>query len=392
MNAPFERVVLLETSGAKHLVNLDRETVKIPSVGVVRADTLQGLLGRRWTIGDRTFLVMVPSIRDEIESVRREAQIIGTKDAPALLWNCDVKPGDFVLEIGAGSGALTLALAHAVGSKGRVVTYDIRPEFLDRARDNVTAADLEGVVEFKIGDGRKGVVERGADAMILDIPDPWEAVDGAATVLRPCGHFASYSPNMEQVNRTVATLRKSTFVEIRSVEIIEREILAATITLLVFAFVGNYIFFVFGTSIPAFRIAGGILLFTIAFSMMQGERSRTQLTAQDRAEALEREAAGIVPLGIPMMAGPGAITTVMVLMAEASFPTFDMGQIAVIVGSILATMGITWVLLYQADRVFSRIGRMGAYAISRIIGLILAAIAVQFVILGIQGAIVSYFR
>ncbi|TLZ92999.1 MAG: NAAT family transporter [Methanobacteriota archaeon] len=174
--------------------------------------------------------------------------------------------------------------------------------------------------------------------------------------------------------------------------VIQKAILAATITLLVFAFVGNYIFFVFGTSIPAFRIAGGILLFTIAFSMMQGERSRTQLTAQDRAEALEREAAGIVPLGIPMMAGPGAITTVMVLMAEASFPTFDMGQIAVIVGSILATMGITWVLLYQADRVFSRIGRMGAYAISRIIGLILAAIAVQFVILGIQGAIVSYFR
>src|SRR2546425_609441 len=66
--------------------------------------------------------------------------------------------------------------------------------------------------------------------------------------------------------------------------------------------------------------------------------------------------------------------------------------ITLLVGSILATMGITWVLLYQADRVFSRIGRMGAYAISRIIGLILAAIAVQFVILGIQGAIVSYFR
>src|SRR5213080_2481407 len=137
-------------------------------------------------------------------------------------------------------------------------------------------------------------------------------------------------------------------------------------------------------------LAATITLF--AFSMMQGERSRTQLTAQDRAEALEREAAGIVPLGIPMMAGPGAITTVMVLMAEASYPSFDMGQIAVIIGSILATMGITWVLLYQADRVFGRIGRMGAYAISRIIGLILAAIAVQFVILGIQGAIVSYFR
>jgi multiple antibiotic resistance protein len=167
--------------------------------------------------------------------------------------------------------------------------------------------------------------------------------------------------------------------------VIEKAVLAATLTLLVFAFVGNYIFFVFGTSIPAFRIAGGILLFTIAFSMMQGERSRTQLTPQDRQEALEREAVGIVPLGIPMLAGPGAITTVMVLMATASDP-LDMAAIAVIMASILGTMVITWILLVEADRVFRRIGRMGAYAISRIMGLILAAIAVQFVILGIKGA------
>ena len=167
--------------------------------------------------------------------------------------------------------------------------------------------------------------------------------------------------------------------------VIQKAVLAATITLLVFAFVGNYIFFVFGTTIPAFRIAGGIVLFSIAFSMMQGERSRTQLTPQDRQEALEREAVGIVPLGIPMLAGPGAITTVMVLMASASAP-LDMSAIAIIVGSILGTMGITWVLLVEAEWVFRRIGRMGAYAISRIMGLILAAIAVQFVILGIKGA------
>ena len=173
--------------------------------------------------------------------------------------------------------------------------------------------------------------------------------------------------------------------------VMQKAVLAATITLLVFAFVGNYIFFLFGTSIPAFRIAGGILLFSIAFSMMQGERSRTQLTAQDRQEALEREAVGVVPLGIPMLAGPGAITTVMVLMAEASSPGFDVPRIALIVVSILVTMAITWLSLRNADGVFQRIGRMGAYAISRIMGLILAAIAVQFVILGIQGAILAYF-
>ncbi len=173
--------------------------------------------------------------------------------------------------------------------------------------------------------------------------------------------------------------------------VIERAVLAATATLLVFAFAGNYIFAFLGTSLPAFRIAGGILLFSIAFSMMQGERSRTQLTAQERQEALEQETVGIVPLGIPMLAGPGAITTVMVLMAEASSPLETM-RVAVIITSILVTMGLGWLMLANADRIFSRLGRTGAYAISRIMGLLLAAIAVQFIILGIQGAYLDYFR
>jgi multiple antibiotic resistance protein len=174
--------------------------------------------------------------------------------------------------------------------------------------------------------------------------------------------------------------------------VIERAILAATLALLIFALVGNYVFLIFGTSIPAFRIAGGILLFSIAFSMMQGERSRTQLTPQDRQEALEREAIGIVPLGIPMLAGPGAITTVIALMADATSPGLDTLRVVVILGSILGTMLASWIMLTYADVIFRRIGRMGAYAISRIMGLILAAIAVQFIILGIQGAIALYFR
>src|SRR5207247_8919614 len=114
------RVVILEPSGAKHLVVLDQEIVSVPAVGVVRADTLRELVGRRWTVGGRTFLVLTPSIRDHVELLRRQAQIIGPKDAPVLVWNCDLKPGDFVVDVGAGSGAVTLASAHAVGSKGRV--------------------------------------------------------------------------------------------------------------------------------------------------------------------------------------------------------------------------------------------------------------------------------
>ena len=173
--------------------------------------------------------------------------------------------------------------------------------------------------------------------------------------------------------------------------VVDKAVLAATLTLVLFAFLGNYIFAFFGTSIPAFRIAGGILLFAVAFSMIQGERPKSQLTAQDQKDALEKEAVGIVPLGIPMLAGPGAITTVMVLMAEASAPV-DPVKVAIIVVDVLVTMAITFAMLSRADWIFKRIGRMGAYAFARVMGIILAAVAVQFVILGIRGALDLYFR
>ncbi len=164
--------------------------------------------------------------------------------------------------------------------------------------------------------------------------------------------------------------------------VIEKAILAATITLILFAFFGYYIFIVFGTTLPAFEVAGGILLFRVGLSMMQGERPRTQLTQQDREEALQREVVGVVPLGIPMFAGPGAITTVIVLMTGAYVP-FDPLQIAVVIGSVLATMLVGWFLLRNADRIFQRVGRMGIYAFSRIMGIMVAAVAVQFVFSGI---------
>ncbi len=217
------RLVLLDSGGGKHLVTLDRETVNVPWLGVVRAEALRALVGRKWTVGGRSFLVLTPSIRDAVGSVTRQAQIVGPKDAPSLVWNSDLKAGDFVVEAGAGSGALTIALAHAVGPSGRVVTYDLRQDFLDVARQNVEASGLAARVESKVGDIREAIDERDADAFVLDIPDPWAALGTAWETLRPCGHLASYSPNIEQVIRTAAALRGGAFVEVRTLEIIERE-------------------------------------------------------------------------------------------------------------------------------------------------------------------------
>src|SRR5947207_14593961 len=166
-------------------------------------------------------------------------------------------------------------------------------------------------------------------------------------------------------------------------DIVSKACLTATITLGVFAVFGQWIFAGFGFTIPAFKIAGGVLLFGVALEMLHGERPRSRLTAQEREETLERDEVAIVPLGIPLLAGPGAITTVMIYMTA---PVSDFADKMFVFAGILVAVLSALVLLHNADRIFRKIGRTGARAFGRIMGLLLAAIAVQFVIDGIIAA------
>src|SRR5712691_9718027 len=165
--------------------------------------------------------------------------------------------------------------------------------------------------------------------------------------------------------------------------IISKACLTTAITLGVFAVFGQWIFAGFGFTIPAFKIAGGILLFGVALEMLNGERSRSRLTPQERAETLERDErdeVAVVPLGIPLLAGPGAITTVMIYMAHPVAEPVD--KLFVFAGILVAILS-TFVLLHNADRIFKRIGRAGTRAVGRVMGLLLAAIAIQFIIDGV---------
>jgi multiple antibiotic resistance protein len=164
--------------------------------------------------------------------------------------------------------------------------------------------------------------------------------------------------------------------------IIWKACLTTTITLGVFALFGQWIFAGFGFTIPAFKIAGGIILFGVAFEMLRGERSRTRLTQQEREETLERDEVAVVPLGIPLLAGPGAITTVMIYMAA---PVTDPADKLFVFGGILVAVLVAFVLFHNADRIFRRLGRAGTRAVGRVMGLLLAAIAVQFIVDGIIG-------
>lgn len=172
--------------------------------------------------------------------------------------------------------------------------------------------------------------------------------------------------------------------------VIRKTILVAGGTLSAFALLGHFIFELFSITIPAFKIAGGLLLLTIAFSMLQGSRPKSKVTEKDKTEALEKEAIGIVPLGIPIFAGPGSITTVMIYMSEATSGGWDWGLIALVYLAILITMILSFLILFYGKRIFERMGRIGAMAFSRVMGLILAAMAIQFMLTGIIDFIVEY--
>jgi len=166
--------------------------------------------------------------------------------------------------------------------------------------------------------------------------------------------------------------------------VIRRAVTVLGTVLMVFALVGRFLFSAFGLTLAAFEIAGGILLFIVAFDMLHGEVTRTKLTSEDRDEAIaRRDEISVVPLGIPLLAGPGAISTVMIY--EGSDAGDPFAVLAVFV-AIAITTAATYFILRYGQRIFRYLGKTGIMAMTRVLGLLLAAVGVQFVINGIFGA------
>jgi multiple antibiotic resistance protein len=158
----------------------------------------------------------------------------------------------------------------------------------------------------------------------------------------------------------------------------------ALVVLLAVGLVGTWILQFFGISLEAFRIAGGILLFGIGMEMVYARTSRTKMTATEKYESKDNEDIAVMPLAIPMIAGPGAITTTIVLTNEAA--AMAPSASLVVFGSILVSIGITYFMMRNSDYIMSRIGQRQYRVINRLLGMLLMAIAVQFVITGIKTA------
>lgn len=219
-----EPVLVRRREGEAYLLPLRSTPQSIEGIGVL---DISGQIGQppggtiEWA--GATYRILRPSLADLLRQLRRRAQIITPKDAQQLLYLAQVSPGARVAEAGAGSGALTVVLAHAVGALGQVISYDRRPDFLEVARRNVTHAGLSDRVRFV----ERDVTVDGFDAtnlhgIVLDVPEPWAALEAVHAALAIGGAVATYTPTYNQLERTVRTLRTLGFEEVRSVELLER--------------------------------------------------------------------------------------------------------------------------------------------------------------------------
>jgi len=154
-----------------------------------------------------------------------------------------------------------------------------------------------------------------------------------------------------------------------------RAALVAAALLIFFALFGTFLFKVIGVSLSAFRVAGGIVLLITSLDMLRARQSETRTSPEEAQEATGKEDVAIVPLAIPLLAGPGAIATVMVLMSRGD----GLLSTVAVVASILVTMAATYFMLRGASLVQRVLGQSGVAIFQRVMGLLLAAIAVQFI-------------
>ena len=168
------------------------------------------------------FVALKPTLRDFIFKAQRRTQIMYPKDIALIVMFSGVGPGSRVVEAGTGAGALTTALAHYVRPKGRVYSYDVRPEFQEIALKNLKRACLEESVELKCKDVTLGIDEKNVDSVVLDLATPWLVVRHAYSALKGSGSIVSFSPTVDQAVKTAVELEKRRFVDIDAFECIMR--------------------------------------------------------------------------------------------------------------------------------------------------------------------------
>lgn len=220
-----ELIYLEDANGKRSWIKVAYGMIKVQSLGAVDGSRFKDLNeGDKVTIVGRDYRVFRPGVLELMESLDRGAQIISPKDAATILMHCDIKAGDKVIEVGAGSGGLTTALLHAVAPLGKVLTLEFKEENALRAKKNVSRVGLDKYWSYQIGDARDMDVDVDwqADALTMDMPDPWLALSNLENHLRSGGRLCAYVPNMNQAESIVNALREHGYSNVYALENMQR--------------------------------------------------------------------------------------------------------------------------------------------------------------------------
>jgi tRNA (adenine57-N1/adenine58-N1)-methyltransferase len=175
------------------------------------------------TLGD-SLVILRPTIEDLVMKLTRKTQVVYPKDLGLIMVKLGIHSGSRVIETGTGTGATTALMAYLVQPGGMIYTYDIRSDFQEVARKNVEKLSLSRFVTFSVGDSRLGFKERGMDAGVLDVGDPWEVVSSMRKSLKPAAPMAAITPTTNQAEKLVAKMVEEGFVSIETVEILMRHL------------------------------------------------------------------------------------------------------------------------------------------------------------------------
>ncbi len=198
----------------------------------------------------KKFYVLEPLIYDYIFKSKRSTQIIYPKDAAIITLFSGIHPGSRIIETGLGSGALTIALANIIRPNGKIYSYEIKEDYISVAKKNLDRAGLSEFVEIKHRDALNGFDETNVDNIILDLATPWLIIPIAYKALKSSGVLLSYSPTIDQVQKTVNSMIENNFVDIHTMECLIREWQIAPNKVRPFnRMVGHSGFMTFGTKI-----------------------------------------------------------------------------------------------------------------------------------------------
>ena len=192
--------------------------------GIVKHNDLIGLAwgSEIFSHNGSPFFMLQPQLGDLLRNTPRNTQILYPKEIGYILVNMGIGPGVHVLEAGTGSGSLTTAFAYSVGDTGKVVSYEVRPDFQALAQKNIERLGLSHRVDFKLGDIANGFEETGVDALFLDVANPFDYIPQVRAALKPGGFFGTILPTVNQVTRLLPALRFHSFAFIEVCEILIR--------------------------------------------------------------------------------------------------------------------------------------------------------------------------